>query len=187
MDGCGQQLQCLSLLDEERRRLSQLDNDRQRLQLEEEKQRVAALRRLQIESEQFRYFEDQLRHQELANKKGEEAGLKVIKFCKHVLGLFSGPEVDSWVWFFLQVETKVPEVIDGSCLSQQSIRGGVQLQGADLNRKRPPAAISQSAASLAGVHSEYTQTQTNLMAFLNCKARPQSAWPFTTPALVVLA
>uniref|UniRef100_A0A3P9MY13 STAM binding protein like 1 n=1 Tax=Poecilia reticulata TaxID=8081 RepID=A0A3P9MY13_POERE len=47
--------------------------DRQRLLLlEEEKQRVAALRRMQIESEQFRYFEDQLRRQELANKRGEE-------------------------------------------------------------------------------------------------------------------
>ncbi|XP_013878763.1 AMSH-like protease [Austrofundulus limnaeus] len=127
VDGCGQQLQRLSLLDEDRKHLSQLDKDRQCLQLEEEKQRVAALRRLQIESEQFRYFEDQLKRQEMANKKGEEAGLKV--------------------------ETKVPEVIDGSCLSQQSIRGGMQRQGADLNRNRPPAAFSQSAASLAGVHS----------------------------------
>ncbi|XP_066549774.1 AMSH-like protease isoform X2 [Amia ocellicauda] len=39
--------------------------------LEEEKQRVAQLRKMQIESEQFRYFEDQLRRQELANKKDE--------------------------------------------------------------------------------------------------------------------
>ncbi|KAL0179748.1 hypothetical protein M9458_025190, partial [Cirrhinus mrigala] len=34
--------------------------------LEEERQRVAQLRKMQIESEQFRYFEDQLRRQELA-------------------------------------------------------------------------------------------------------------------------
>ena len=45
--------------------------------MEEEKQRVAALRRLQIETEQFRYFEDQLRRQELANRRGEEAEPKV--------------------------------------------------------------------------------------------------------------
>lgn len=69
VDGCGQHLQQLSLLDEDRQRL---------LLLEEEKQRVAALRRMQIESEQFRYFEDQLRRQELANKRGEEAMLKVL-------------------------------------------------------------------------------------------------------------
>ncbi|XP_038155644.1 AMSH-like protease isoform X2 [Cyprinodon tularosa] len=66
VDGCGQRLQRLTLLEEDRRRI---------LLLEEEKQRVAALRRMQIESEQFRYFEDQLRRQELANKK-EEAELK---------------------------------------------------------------------------------------------------------------
>lgn len=68
VDGCGQQLQRLSLLDEDRRRF---------LLLEEEKQRVATLRRMQIESEQFRYFEDQLRRQELANRRGEEAEQKV--------------------------------------------------------------------------------------------------------------
>ncbi|KAJ8264385.1 hypothetical protein GJAV_G00148550 [Gymnothorax javanicus] len=51
-EGCGQQLQRLSLLEEER-------------------QRVAQLRRMQIESEQFRYFEDQLRQQELAGRKDE--------------------------------------------------------------------------------------------------------------------
>lgn len=71
VDGCGQQLQQLSLLDEDRRRV---------LMLEEEKQRVAALRRMQIESEQFRYFEDQLKRQELANKKEEEAEQKVRLF-----------------------------------------------------------------------------------------------------------
>lgn len=94
MDGCGQQLQCLSLLDEDRKRPSPMDKDSQRLQLEEEKQRVAELRRLQIESEQFRYFEDQLRRQELANKQGEEAGLKVIHFCRRALRIFSSSEVD---------------------------------------------------------------------------------------------
>ena len=69
VDGCGQQLQRLALLDQDRRRL---------LLLEEEKQRVAALRRMQIESEQFRYFEDQLRRQERANRRVEEAELKVL-------------------------------------------------------------------------------------------------------------
>ncbi|RXM32162.1 AMSH-like protease [Acipenser ruthenus] len=44
--------------------------------IEEEKQRVTQLRRLQIESEQFRFFEDQLRQQDLASRK-EEAGPKV--------------------------------------------------------------------------------------------------------------
>lgn len=68
VDGRDQQLQQISLVDKDRRRL---------LLLEEEKQRVAALRRMQIESEQFRYFEDQLRRQELANRRGEKAELKV--------------------------------------------------------------------------------------------------------------
>lgn len=119
VDGCGQQLQRLSLLDEDRRRF---------LLLEEERQRVATLRRMQIESEQFRYFEDQLRRQELANKRGVEAEQKV--------------------------QTKVPEVTDGSCLSQQPIKNSVRSQGADPNRNRPPAPVSQPAATLAGVHSE---------------------------------
>lgn len=44
--------------------------------LEEERQRVAHLRKMQIESEQFRYFEDQLRRQELASRR-EEAVPKV--------------------------------------------------------------------------------------------------------------
>ncbi|MGH0172213.1 UNVERIFIED_CONTAM: hypothetical protein FKN15_062747 [Acipenser sinensis] len=44
--------------------------------IEEEKQRVTQLRRLQIESEQFRFFEDQLRRQDLASRK-EESGPKV--------------------------------------------------------------------------------------------------------------
>ncbi|CAK6983165.1 AMSH-like protease [Scomber scombrus] len=109
VDGCGQQLQRLSLLEEER-------------------QRVAGLRRMQIESEQFRYFEDQLRRQELANRRGEEAEQKA--------------------------EIKVPEVTDGSCLSQQPIRDRVRSQGADPNRKRPPPPVSQPAATLAGVHTQ---------------------------------
>ncbi|XP_029953869.1 AMSH-like protease isoform X2 [Salarias fasciatus] len=119
VDGCGQQLQRLSLL----------DDDRRRGLLEEERQRVATLRQMQIESEQFRYFEDQLRRQELANRRGVEAGLK-------------------------QAETKVPEVTDGSCLSQQPIRDSDRSQRADQNRNRPPAPISQPAATLAGVHSQ---------------------------------
>lgn len=117
--GCGQQLQQLSLLDEDRRRF---------LLLEEERQRVAALRRMQIESEQFRYFEDQLRRQELANKRGVEAEQKV--------------------------QTKVPEVTDGSRLSQQPIKNSIRSLGADPNRNRPPAPVSQPAATLAGVQSE---------------------------------
>ncbi|KAJ7987743.1 hypothetical protein DPEC_G00329660 [Dallia pectoralis] len=52
-DGCGQ-LQRMSLVDQE-------------------KQRVAQLRQMQIESEQFRYFEDQLRRQELASHKDQVA------------------------------------------------------------------------------------------------------------------
>uniref|UniRef100_A0A8C9ZE72 STAM binding protein like 1 n=1 Tax=Sander lucioperca TaxID=283035 RepID=A0A8C9ZE72_SANLU len=52
--------------------------DRRRgLLLEEERQRVAALRRLQIQSQQFQYFEDQLRRQELANRRAGEAEPKV--------------------------------------------------------------------------------------------------------------
>ncbi|XP_023848873.1 AMSH-like protease [Salvelinus sp. IW2-2015] len=53
-DCCGQQLQKMSLVEQER-------------------QRVAQLRRMQMESEQFRYFEDQLRRQELANRRDEAA------------------------------------------------------------------------------------------------------------------
>lgn len=61
--------------------LSLLDGDGQRLLLlEKEKQRVAALRRLQIETEQFRYFEDQLRRQELANMRGDGAE-PMVTFC----------------------------------------------------------------------------------------------------------
>ncbi|KAL4640083.1 AMSH-like protease [Arapaima gigas] len=56
-ESCSEQLQRLSLLQEER-------------------ERVAQLRRMQIESEQFRYFEDQLRRQEMASRK-DGAGPKV--------------------------------------------------------------------------------------------------------------
>lgn len=59
--------------------------------------------------------------------------------------------------FLCQAVTKVPEVTDGSCLSQQPIRDRVRAQGADPNRSRPPAAVSQPAATLAGVHGEYTK------------------------------
>ncbi|KAM3859709.1 AMSH-like protease [Diretmus argenteus] len=110
-------------------RLSLLDEDRRRLSLlEEERQRVAALRRMQIESEQFRYFEDQLRRQELANRRGEEAGQKA--------------------------ENKVPEVTDGSCLSQQPNRDNGRSQGADPNQNKPPPPISRPAATLSGVHTQ---------------------------------
>ncbi|TRY96788.1 hypothetical protein DNTS_033816, partial [Danionella cerebrum] len=54
VDMCGEQMQKLCLLEEER-------------------QRVALLRKMQIESEQFRYFEDQLRRQELASRRDEAA------------------------------------------------------------------------------------------------------------------
>uniref|UniRef100_A0A674N1Q9 STAM binding protein like 1 n=1 Tax=Takifugu rubripes TaxID=31033 RepID=A0A674N1Q9_TAKRU len=49
-----------------------LSSKRWLLLMEQEKQRVASMRRLQVESEQFRYFEDQLRRQELASQRGGE-------------------------------------------------------------------------------------------------------------------
>ncbi|XP_064780312.1 AMSH-like protease isoform X1 [Oncorhynchus masou masou] len=52
VDGCGQQLQRTSLVEQERLR-------------------VAQLHRMQMEAEQFRHFEDQLRRQELANRRDE--------------------------------------------------------------------------------------------------------------------
>lgn len=117
-DKCDQQLQRLSLL----------DDDRRRGLVEKERQRVATMRQMQIESEQFRYFEDQLRRQELANQRGVEAGHKI--------------------------ETKVPEVTDGCCLSQQPIRDSDKSYWADQNRNRPSGPINQPAATLAGVHSQ---------------------------------
>lgn len=60
--------------------------------------------------------------------------------------------------FVLQVQTKVPEVTDSSRLSQQPIKNSIQSQGADPNRNRPPAPVSQPAATLAGVQSQYTVT-----------------------------
>ncbi|XP_054622941.1 AMSH-like protease isoform X1 [Dunckerocampus dactyliophorus] len=102
-----------------------LDGDRRRvLLLESERQRVAAMRRMQIESEQFRYFEEQLRRQEVDSRRGEGA------------------------------EHKVPEVTDGSCWSRQSISDGARSQRAGPNRNRPPPPVTQSAAALAAVHSE---------------------------------
>lgn len=114
----GRQLQQLSLLDGDGQRL---------LLLEKERQRVAALRRLQIETEQFRYFEDQLRRQELANRRGDGAEPKV--------GI------------------KVPEVTDGSCLSRQPIADSQQPQRAGPPGNKAPATVGQLAASLAGVHT----------------------------------
>ncbi|XP_056153457.1 AMSH-like protease [Lampris incognitus] len=108
------------------KRLSLLEQDRHRLSLlEEERQRVAALRRMQIESEQFRFFEDQLRRQEIANRRGDEAEQKA--------------------------EHKVPEVPDGSCLSQQPIPNHVRSQGADSNKNKQPNPVNRTAATLAGV------------------------------------
>lgn len=49
--------------------------------MEAEKQRVASMRRMQIESEQFRYFEDQLRRQELASQRGGEVGPTVTSLA----------------------------------------------------------------------------------------------------------
>ncbi|TNN04233.1 hypothetical protein fugu_001262 [Takifugu bimaculatus] len=69
LDGGGEQLQKVPLLDKDQRWL---------LLMEQEKQRVASMRRLQVESEQFRYFEDQLRRQELASQRGGEV-------CEHVV------------------------------------------------------------------------------------------------------
>lgn len=116
VEGRGQQLQCVSLLDEEKQRRRQW--------LEEEKRRVADLRRMQIESEQFRFFEDQLQRQELANQRTEGAEPKVA--------------------------LKGPDVTDGSCVSQQPIRASVQPQGAGPNRAAPVP----SAAGLAAAHTQ---------------------------------
>ncbi|KAK1881744.1 AMSH-like protease [Dissostichus eleginoides] len=73
--GRGLQLEQLSLLDQDRGRGLRMEDrgrgllmeeDRGRgLMMEEERRRVAALQRLQIETEQFRFFEDQLQRQEL--------------------------------------------------------------------------------------------------------------------------
>ncbi|KAF7644388.1 hypothetical protein LDENG_00222790 [Lucifuga dentata] len=123
VDGRGQQLQHLSRLDADRQRL---------LLLEEERQRVAALRRMQIESEQFRFFEDQLRRQELASRSGGEAEQKA--------------------------ENKVPEMTEGSCLSQQPIRNSVQPQGVDPNRNRPAVPISRPSATLAAIHTQRVES-----------------------------
>ncbi|XP_024913935.1 AMSH-like protease isoform X2 [Cynoglossus semilaevis] len=117
VDGCGQQLQRMSLLDEDRRRF---------VLLEGERQRVAALRQMQIESEQFRYFEDQLRRQELANRRGQVEQM---------------------------VESIEPKTTDGTDRSQRPIRDSVGPQEAGPNRKRPPVSVSQPAATLAAVHT----------------------------------
>lgn len=104
VDGCDQRFQQLSLLEEER-------------------QRVAQLRRMQIESEQFRYFEDQLRRQDLANRREEEAG------------------------------HKVPEQTDGSCLSSgQPQRNHVRVHP-DPNRNKPTPPAAKPGAALNAVHS----------------------------------
>ncbi|XP_029701179.1 AMSH-like protease isoform X1 [Takifugu rubripes] len=72
LDGGGEQLQKVPLLDKDQRWL---------LLMEQEKQRVASMRRLQVESEQFRYFEDQLRRQELASQRGGEVSKMTEGTC----------------------------------------------------------------------------------------------------------
>lgn len=142
----GRQLQQLSLLDGDGQRL---------LLLEKERQRVAALRRLQIETEQFRYFEDQLRRQELANRRGDGAEPQVTLRPNPPSGvgaLFSQRPACVCV---PQVGIKVPEVTDGSCLSRQPIADGQQPQRAGPHGNKAPATVGQLAASLAGVHSEH--------------------------------
>lgn len=113
-EGRGQQVQRAPLLAD--------DSEGRGQWLEAERQRVAELRKRQIESEQFLRFEEQLQRQERANHKTEQ-----------------------------QVAQKVPDVTDGSCVSQQPIRASAQPQGAGPNRTR--AAPVQSAAALASDHS----------------------------------
>ncbi|KAG5262844.1 hypothetical protein AALO_G00279520 [Alosa alosa] len=118
--GCDERLQRLSLLEEER-------------------QRVQHLRRMQIESEQFRYFEDQLRRQELASRRQDEP----VATATAATGA-SG---------------KVPEQTDGSCLSHGT-KNHVRL---DPNRNKSPAASGtgnnavpqvKPAATLAAVQNQ---------------------------------
>ena len=54
---------------------------------------------------------------------------------------------------------QVPEVTDGSCLSQQPIRRGVRAPEAVTSRDKPPVPVVQPAAALAGVHGEYSCRQ----------------------------
>lgn len=124
-EGSGEQLQRASLLTEDpgRRALLSADGSGGRGQwLEAERQRVAELRKRQIESEQFLRFEEQLQRQEQANQR-------------------EAP----------QVALKMPDVTDGSCVSQQPIRASAQPQGAGPNRAR--MAPVQSAAAFAAMHS----------------------------------
>lgn len=136
VEGCGQQLQRVSLLDSESHNRAYLleggtksrafllegGTQNQALLLDdqtrwlEEKRRVEELRKRQIESEQFRYFEDQLHRQELANQRAEP-----------------------------QVALKVSDVTDSSCVSQQPIRANVQPQGAGPNRTRATPVQSSAA------------------------------------------
>lgn len=86
--------------------------------LEAERQRVAELRKQQIESEQFLRFEEQLQRQEQANHRETP-----------------------------QVALKGPDVPDGSCVSQRPIRGSAQPQGAGLNGSRAAPLQSAGALS----------------------------------------
>ncbi|KAL2078350.1 hypothetical protein ACEWY4_026035 [Coilia grayii] len=115
--------------------------------LEEERQRVAQLRRMQLESEQFRYFEDQLRRQELASRRQDETATATSP---------PPPATANAT----PTGAKVSEQTDGSCLSQGS-KNHVRL---DPNRNKTPApssattnnAVPQAkpAATLAAVQNQ---------------------------------
>lgn len=87
--------------------------------LEAERQRVAELRKRQIESEQFLRFEEQLQRQEQANHRETP-----------------------------QVALKGPDVTDGSCVSQRPIRASAQPHGAGQNRTRA-ASVQSAATLAA--------------------------------------
>ncbi|XP_031416758.1 AMSH-like protease isoform X2 [Clupea harengus] len=111
------------------------DEKLQRLSLmEEERQRVAQLRRMQLDAEQFRYFEDQLRRQEQASRRQDET-----------------PTAPS------SASAKEPEQTDGSCLSQGS-KNHVRLDP-NRNKTSPPSANNavpqvKPAPTLAAVQTE---------------------------------
>ena len=115
------------------------DEKLQRLSLmEEERQRVAQLRRMQLDAEQFRYFEDQLRRQEQASRRQDETPTTPT------------PAPSS-------ASAKEPEQTDGSCLSQGS-KNHVRLDP-NRNKTSPPSANNavpqvKPAPTLAAVQSE---------------------------------
>ncbi|XP_061561244.1 AMSH-like protease isoform X1 [Phycodurus eques] len=120
-----------------------LDEER-RGPLEAERERVAAMHRSQLATEQFAYFEEQLTCQEAAKRRGEVAGHQQLDW----------PEVLPRPWCKPNIR------LDERCanhdnrtarLSRQPIGDGVGLVGAVPNRTtRPP--VSHSAATL---HAAY--------------------------------